>query len=83
MTVAVDEVWQPAKVELTGLSPATQVLSVTTYGIDAYSQAQLEANPATILARTPTIVSAFRVTPVLLPDPEPEPERRYLPLVQR
>jgi phosphodiesterase/alkaline phosphatase D-like protein/predicted AlkP superfamily pyrophosphatase or phosphodiesterase len=41
----------------------TQKLTVTTYGIDAYSRAQLEANPTAITSRVPTIVSQFEVVP--------------------
>jgi len=41
----------------------TQALTVTTYGIDAYSTAQLLANPIAVSGRTPKIVSQFRVTP--------------------
>jgi 3-phytase/alkaline phosphatase D len=41
----------------------TQVLTVTTYGIDPYTQTELDADPAAILARVPQIVSQFAVTP--------------------
>lgn len=41
----------------------TQVLTVTVYGIAAYSEEQLVANPDDIVRRTPAIVSQFRVTP--------------------
>jgi phosphodiesterase/alkaline phosphatase D-like protein/predicted AlkP superfamily pyrophosphatase or phosphodiesterase len=41
----------------------TQKLTVSTYGIDAYSRAELEANPTAITSRTPKIVSQFEVTP--------------------
>ena len=40
-------------------------LLVTTYGIPGYTAADLVANPAAILARTPTIVSQFLITPTL------------------
>ena len=41
----------------------TQKLTVTTYGIDAYSRSELEANPTSVTSRTPKIVSQFEVTP--------------------
>ena len=41
----------------------TQKLTVTTYGIDAYSRAELEANPTKITSQVPKIVSQFEVTP--------------------
>ena len=41
----------------------TQKLTVTTYGIDAYSRAELEANPTAVTSRQPKIVSQFEVTP--------------------
>lgn len=43
----------------------TQKLTVTTYGIDAYSEADLLANPQAILNLTPRIVSQFEVLPTL------------------
>ena len=45
------------------IDPETQALRVITYGIEPYSQAELEANPAEILAREPQIVSEFVVQP--------------------
>jgi hypothetical protein len=45
------------------ISQRTQVLTVTNYGIDPYTEAELEANPNDIITRTPTIVSQFVVTP--------------------
>lgn len=41
----------------------TQVLTVTTYGIDPYSEAELRANPEAITSREPRIVSQFVVNP--------------------
>ncbi len=41
----------------------TQKLTVTTYGVDAYTRAELEANPTAITSRQPKIVSQFEVTP--------------------
>jgi phosphodiesterase/alkaline phosphatase D-like protein len=49
------------------IDPLTQELVVTTWGIDAYTQAQLEADPAAILALEPAIVQQFRVTPIPAP----------------
>jgi hypothetical protein len=52
----------------------TQALTVTTYGIDPYTAAQLTANPIAIAGRTPRIVSQFRVQPA---------KSLYLPIVVR
>ncbi|MGF1673804.1 MAG: alkaline phosphatase D family protein, partial [Rivularia sp. (in: cyanobacteria)] len=41
----------------------TQALTVTTYGIEPYSEAELLANPQSITAREPQIVSQFVVNP--------------------
>ncbi len=41
----------------------TQKLTITTYGIDPYTQAQLESDPDGIINRTPQIVSQFQVNP--------------------
>jgi phosphodiesterase/alkaline phosphatase D-like protein len=49
------------------IDPDTQKLTVTTYGIQPYSQADLKANPAAVLSRVPQIVSQFEVTPELPP----------------
>lgn len=56
------------------IAQSTQVLTVTNYGIDFYTEAELIANPSDIITRTPTIVSQFIVTPKVL-------ERTYLPIV--
>ncbi|BFM40955.1 phytase [Synechocystis sp. LKSZ1] len=45
------------------IDPLTQKLTVTTYGIDSYTRAQLEANPEAITSRQPKIVSQFEVLP--------------------
>ena len=42
----------------------TQQLRVTTYGIDAYTPAQVAADPGAIRSRTPTVVSEFVVDPM-------------------
>lgn len=55
-----------------------QSLTVTTYGIDAYTAEQLANEPAAITGRTPTIVSQFRVVPT-----GASAGTVYLPLVQR
>lgn len=57
----------------------TQALTVTTYGIDAYSTAQLLANPIAVSGRTPKIVSQFRVTPASAGSKS----SLYLPIVLR
>jgi uncharacterized repeat protein (TIGR01451 family) len=41
----------------------TQKLTVTTYGIDAYTRDQLDANPSAITGLQPKVVSQFEVTP--------------------
>ncbi|PZV19142.1 MAG: hypothetical protein DCF20_03005 [Pseudanabaena sp.] len=41
----------------------TQKLTVTTYGVDAYTRAQLEANPSLVTSQKPKIVSQFEVVP--------------------
>ncbi len=43
------------------IDPITQKLTVTTYGIDPYSEADLQADPAGVLGRVPRIVSQFSV----------------------
>ncbi len=54
----------------------TQKLTVTTYGVPAYSRAQIEADPAKYANLTPQIVSQFEVNPQaakvapVLPNPE-------------
>jgi hypothetical protein len=45
------------------IGQGTQVLTVTNYGIDPYTEAELAANPNDIITRTPTTVSQFVVTP--------------------
>lgn len=50
------------------IDQTTQVLTVTTYGIDFYTAAELQLNPSSILSQTPAIVSQFVVTPSL-PNP--------------
>ena len=45
------------------IDQVTQKLTVTTYGIDAYSRGELEANPNNIVSRQPRIVSQFEVDP--------------------
>lgn len=51
------------------IDPETQVLTVTTYGIEAYTEAELLADPAAILSRVPAIVSQFEVMPTLAAAP--------------
>jgi phosphodiesterase/alkaline phosphatase D-like protein len=45
------------------IDPSTQKLTVTTYGIPSYTEAELKADPAGIAARQPQIVSQFAVNP--------------------
>ncbi|WP_016951595.1 phytase [Anabaena sp. PCC 7108] len=49
------------------IDPITQKLTVTTYGIDAYTREELEANPDSVTNRQPQIVSQFEVNPTLSP----------------
>ena len=45
------------------IDATTLALTVTTYGIPWYSEADLAADPAGVAARTPSIVSRFQVQP--------------------
>jgi hypothetical protein len=45
------------------IAPDTQTLTVTTYGIDAYSEADVLTNPDAVLGLTPRIISQFEVMP--------------------
>ncbi|MBE7380097.1 MAG: phytase [Leptolyngbya sp. SIO1E4] len=45
------------------IDPVTQTLTVTTYGIDAYSEADVLANPDAVIDLQPSIISQFEVTP--------------------
>jgi myo-inositol-hexaphosphate 3-phosphohydrolase/Ca2+-binding RTX toxin-like protein len=45
------------------INEETQQLTVTTYGIEPYSEAELVENPEEIVNRTPEIVSQFTVNP--------------------
>ena len=45
------------------IDAATQALTVTTYGIPAYTHAEMQSDSATILARQPSIYSQFIVQP--------------------
>ncbi len=56
----------------------TQSLTVTTYGVDAYTAAELANNPNNITGLTPQIVSQFRVQPVGISVGE-----LYLPIIAR
>jgi 5'/3'-nucleotidase SurE len=47
------------------IAPDTQALTVTTYGIDAYSEADVLTNPDAVLGLTPRIISQFEVMPQL------------------
>ncbi|MBZ0320499.1 MAG: alkaline phosphatase D family protein [Anaerolineae bacterium] len=46
------------------IAPDTQQLHVTTFGIDPYTRAELEADPQAILSRVPQVVQEFTVNPV-------------------
>lgn len=45
------------------IDPDSQQLRVTTYGIDPYSRAEIEADPEGILSRVPRVVQEFTVNP--------------------
>ena len=47
------------------IDPETQNLQVVTYGIDDYTEDEVNADPAAILSRTPAVVSQFTVRPSL------------------
>lgn len=61
------------------IGAASQVLTVTTYGIPTYTATDLADNPSTVVNRTPTIVSQFVVTPTVAQ----QETKTYLPVVQR
>jgi 3-phytase/alkaline phosphatase D len=66
------------------IDQGTQVLTVTTYGIDYYTAAELETSPTDIINRTPAIVSQFIVTPTgsyVSNPPDPATGLAYLPVV--
>jgi predicted extracellular nuclease/phosphodiesterase/alkaline phosphatase D-like protein len=46
------------------IDAGTQKLTVTTYGVEPYTQAELEADPTAIISRTPEIVSQFELAPM-------------------
>lgn len=57
------------------IAPATQVLTVTTYGLTPYTAQELGSNPSEVISRTPSIVSQFRVVP------QPVMRKLYLPII--
>jgi 3-phytase/alkaline phosphatase D len=59
------------------LSPTTRQLTVTTYGIDWYSKADLANNPSGVVSRVPAIFNQFTVMPKALQ------RYVYLPLIVR
>lgn len=52
------------------IDPVTQMLVVKTYGVPDYTYEQLTANPELIKSLTPTVMSAFAVAAVPVPEPE-------------
>ena len=46
------------------INPLSQKLTVTTYGIKSYTEAELLKNPSAITGLTPSVVSQFEVLPV-------------------
>lgn len=58
----------------------TQALTITVYGIEAYSEAELLADPASVIERTPEVISRFRVTPQSVPGGGP-PLPLYFPII--
>ncbi len=59
----------------------TQALTITTYGVDSYSQADLTYDPS-LAEQEPRVMSQFVVTPINAPMPD-QTQRIYIPLVQR
>ena len=49
------------------IDATTQALTITTYGIEAYSEAELLADPEAIISRQPRVVSQFVVNPNVAP----------------
>lgn len=49
------------------IDATTQALTVTTFGIDAYSEAEVLADPQKVLNLEPRIISQFRVNPKAVP----------------
>lgn len=47
------------------IDPQTQQLQVTVYGIEPYTQEEIETIPATIINRQPQVVSQFIINPIL------------------
>lgn len=47
------------------IDPMTQALTVTTYGIEAYSEADVLADPEAVIGLEPSIISQFVVNPTL------------------
>jgi hypothetical protein len=45
------------------IAPETRELLVTVYGLDAYSEADLQADPNSVIDRDPRVVSQFIVYP--------------------
>jgi hypothetical protein len=45
------------------IDPISQQLDVTTWGVPAYTRAQMQANAQSIIAVKPVIISRFTVTP--------------------
>ena len=55
------------------VDPLTQKLTVTTYGINSYSEAEILAQAGNLDSLNPTIVSQFEVNPQSEPNPTPQP----------
>ena len=53
------------------------LLTVTTYGIDWYSAADLAANPGQVIGRQPTVISEFTVAP------EPPRYSSFIPAIRK
>lgn len=62
------------------INQTTQLLTVTTYGIDYYTETLLINNPSAVTARQPAIISQFIVTPTNLVV-QPEEQEVYLPVI--
>ncbi len=60
------------------IDAGSQLLTVTAYGVPAYTAAEMAADPAAVIGRAPAIVSRFVVTPAAVD----AGFNLYLPLIQ-
>ena len=60
------------------IDPLTQKLTITTWGIDGYTEAELLADPDSIVNQTPRILSQFEVNPTVTETPINAPQLSVL-----